>query len=41
MNIFKMNEKERKEAINNLLDNISSEQLLIELIKEGLEVKNL
>lgn len=39
MNIFKMNEKERKKAINKLLSDISSEQLLKELIEEGLEIE--
>ncbi len=38
MNIFKVSEKERKEIISKILNNITPEQLLEELIEEGLEV---
>lgn len=38
MNIFKVNEKERKEIISKILNNITPEQLLEKLIEEGLEI---
>lgn len=39
MNIFKVSEKERNKVIDELLNNITEEQLLKELISEGLEIQ--
>ena len=39
MNIFKVSKEEREKTINDILDNLTPEELLRDLIEEGLEIE--
>ena len=39
MNIFKVSKEEREKTINDILDNLTPEELLNNLIEEGLEIE--
>ena len=40
MNIFKVSKEEREKTINDILDNLTPEELLRDLIEEGLEIED-
>ena len=39
MNIFKVSKEEREKTIKDILDNLTPEELLNDLIEEGLEIE--
>lgn len=39
MNIFKVSKEEREKTIKGILDNLTPEELLRDLIEEGLEIE--
>ena len=39
MNIFKVSKKEREKTIKGILDSLTPEELLNDLIEEGLEIE--